>query len=398
MQAGVGLVGAGFVADIHARAYTEIPGLEARVVAVAAASTSSAAAFASRHGVPDAYDDYRQILRRDDVRVVDICAPNHLHETIAVAAARAGKDVICEKPLTGYFGDAGAADPVGMTDRSLMLADALRSADRMIGAARDAGVKLMYAENWVYCPAIQRTAELVEAGGGTVLDIRAEESHSGSHAAYSKTWAEAGGGSLVRLAAHPIGAALYIKRREGMRRAGTPIRARSVTAEVGYLNRMPSFQAERRHWVVDDWQDVENWGTAIIAFEDGSRAVIHATDVSLGGIETPFEVLMSNGRIRCDMSHSGLMRAFAPDPMVWGDTYLMEKVDHKGGWSHPSVGEHWMLGYVQELRDFLEAVAHNRQPLSTAELGREVVQVIYAAYQSAQEGRRIDLSGGLGGS
>ena len=87
------------------------------------------------------------------------------------------------------------------------------------------------------------------------------------------------------------------------------------------------------------------------------------------------------------MSHSGLLRAFAPDPMVWGDTYLMEKVDHKGGWSHPSAGEHCMLGYVQELRDFCETIAHDRQPLSTAELGREGVHVIYAAYQSAEEGR-----------
>jgi predicted dehydrogenase len=397
MLLGVGLIGAGFVADIHARAYAEIPGLEARIVAVAAASASSASAFASRHGIADAYDDYRRILGRDDVRIVDICTPNHLHESIAVAAAQAGKDVICEKPLTGYFGGAGAADPVGMTDRSLMLAEATHSADRMLGAARNAGVKLMYAENWVYCPAIQRTAELVEAGGGTVFEIRAEESHSGSHAAYSKTWAGAGGGSLVRLAAHPIGAALYLKRREGMQRSGAPIRARSVTAEVGYLNRIPSFRDEGRHWVADDWQDVENWGTAIITFEDGSRAVIHATDVSLGGIETLFEVLMSNGRIRCDMSHSGLMHAFAPDPTVWGDAYLMEKVDHKGGWSYPTVGEHLMLGYVQELRDFVEAVAQGRQPLSTAELGREVVQVIYAAYQSAQEGRRIDLPGGPGG-
>ncbi len=91
------------------------------------------------------------------------------------------------------------------------------------------------------------------------------------------------------------------------------------------------------------------------------------------------------------MSHSGLMRAFVPDAAVWGETYLMEKPDHKGGWSYPSVDEHWLLGYPQEMRDFVEAVAYDRQPLSTAEMGREVVRVIYAAYQSAEEGRRIDL-------
>ena len=171
----------------------------------------------------------------------------------------------------------------------------------------------MYAENWVYCPAIQRAAELVDASGGTILEIRAEESHSGSHAAYAKSWAKSGGGSLMRLAPHPIGAALYIKHREGVRRGGGPIRAASVTAEVGRLTQMAAFQQEERHWLVDDWEDVEDWCTLIVTFEDGARAVVQATDVSLGGIETPFEVLMSNGRIRCDISHSGLIRAFAPD-------------------------------------------------------------------------------------
>ena len=272
-----------------------------------------------------------------------------------------------------------------------MLAEALRSADRMIAAAQGAGVRLIYAENWVYCPAIQRAIRLAEAAGGTVFEIRAEESHSGSHAAYAKAWSKAGGGSLMRLAPHPIGAALYLKQREGLWRGGKPIRAASVTAEVGHLTEMASFVAEEKHWVVDDWEDVENWGALIITFEDGSRATIQATDVSLGGIETPFEVLMSNGRIRCDISHSGAIRAFAPDPAIWGDAYLMEKVDHRGGWSHPSVDEHWMLGYPHEIQDFCESVAYDREPQSTVALGRQVVQVIYAAYQSAEEGRRVDL-------
>ena len=69
----------------------------------------------------------------------------------------------------------------------------------------------------------------------------------------------------------------------------------------------------------------------------------------------------------------------------------MEKVDHRGGWSYPSVDEHWLLGYPHEIRDFLACVAHDREPRSTAALGRQVVQVVYAAYQSAEEGRRIDL-------
>ncbi|MBN1640859.1 MAG: Gfo/Idh/MocA family oxidoreductase [Anaerolineae bacterium] len=393
----IGLIGAGYVADIHARSYAHVARdgegkpVEAELVAVAASSSESAARFARTHGIPAAYDDYRRILARDDVDAVDVCTPNELHESIVVAAARAGKHALCEKPLTGYFGGPGAATPVGATPRSWMRAAALRSVDRMIGAARGAGVTLGYAENWVYCPAIQRALGLAQASGGTVLEIRAEESHSGSHARYAKEWARAGGGSLMRLAPHPIGAALHFKAREGMWRDGRPIRASWVTAEVARLDRVPSFLAEDVHWVVDDWVDVENWCEAIIGFEDGTRAVVHAADVSLGGIETPFEVRMSTGRIVCNVSHSGAIRAFAPDPGLWGDAYLMEKADHRGGWSYPSVDEHWMLGYPHEMADFCGAVAYDRAPISTVDLGREVVDVIYAAYQSAEEGRRIDL-------
>ena len=391
MQVRVGMIGAGFVADIHARAFAEIHDIDLEVVAVAATSTGSAQAFASRHGIPAAYDSHMRILGREDVNLVDICTPNSLHAPLAIAVADAGKHVICEKPLTGYFGGEDAADPVGATPREVMRARALHNADRMVDAAERAGVKLMYAENWVYCPAMRKTLELVEAAGGTILRIRGEESHSGSHAAYSRTWARAGGGSLARLASHPIGAALYLKQREGICRNGKPIRVASVTAEVGDLSKMAAFQAEGRHWIADDWHDVENWCALIITFDDGARALINATDVVLGGMEGTFEVCMSNGHIKCDMTHSGLMRAFVPDAAIWGDTYIMEKVDHKGGWTYPSLDERWMLGYPQEMRDFAEAVAHDRQPLSTGELGRDVVQVIYSAYVSAEEGRRVDL-------
>ena len=394
MKVRVGLIGAGFSASIHASAYAVVRVVDVEIAAVAALPLESAQAFARTHGIASAYDDYRRLLERDDIDVVDICAPNTLHAPFAIAAAEAGKHIICEKPLTGYFGGKGAADPVGATPKELMLEEAIRSSDQMISAAKNAGVKLMYAENWIYAPPVQKAMDLVDTAGGTVLEIRAEESHSGSHAAYAREWAQAGGGALVRLGSHPIGATLYIKRREGMGRTGRAIRPVSVVADVANLARITSFQAEGRHWIVDDWHDVENWSVLVITFEDGSRARISASDTVLGGMEDILEVYLSNGRIRCDMGHSGLVRAFAPDPTVWGDAYIMEKVDHRGGWSYPSVNEHWMLGYQQEIQDFIEAIAWDREPLSTGNLGRDVVEVMYAAYQSAEEGRRVELRRG----
>src|SRR4029453_17665865 len=104
----------------------------------------------------DAYDDYRRVLDRRDVDVVDLCVPNYLHHQMALDALAAGKHLIVEKPLTGYFGGPDAGDPVGRTPRLVMLREALRSADEIIAAAERAGVRLMYAENFVYAPSIQK--------------------------------------------------------------------------------------------------------------------------------------------------------------------------------------------------------------------------------------------------
>ncbi len=387
----VGLIGAGFVGSIHARAYRRITDLDVDIAAVAAVPLEQAKELAERYHVADAYADYRRILERDDINLIDLCVPNHLHERFAIEAAAAGKHIVCEKPFTGYFGGPGAAKPVGATSKQIMLKEALQSTDRMIEAARRQGIKLMYAENWLYCPAVQKAMRLAAASGGTILELRAQESHSGSHAAYAKTWEQAGGGALVRLAPHPIGTAIYFKQQEGLRKTGQPIRVASVTAEAGDLSKMPALLAEKSPWLVADWRDVENWCTVILTFADGARALIQASDIVLGGMEDTLQVFLSNARIDCDMGHSAMIKAYAPTNEVFADEYIMEKVSTKAGWTYPSVDEEWILGYPQEIRDFVEAVAFDRAPLSGADLGREVVEVMYAAYLSAEEGRRIAL-------
>lgn len=387
----IGLIGAGFVAHIHARSYARLADLGVDLAAVAAVPLSQAEELARGFGIPAAYEDYRRVLEREDIDVVDLCVPNHLHEPFAVEAARAGKQVICEKPLTGYYGGPESSDPVGATPKRIMLEAATRSAARMLAAAAEHGVRLMYAENWLYAPAVQKAARLVEASRGTILEIRAQECHSGSHAGYAKSWRLAGGGALVRLGPHPLGTAMFLKWREGLRREGRPIRVQSVTAEVGNLTRIPSLREEPEKWLVSDWQDVEDWATVLLTFSDGSRATVFASDTVLGGMEDTLEIYLSNGRVKCDMTHSTMMQAYAPSPKVFESEYIAEKLETKAGWSNPSIDEEWLLGYPQELRDFVEAVLYDRQPVSTAELGRDVVRVMYAAYVSAEEGRRVEL-------
>ena len=129
----------------------------------------------------------------------------------------------------------------------------------------------------------------------------------------------------------------------------------------------------------------------LLASRTARAATISASDVVLGGMEDRLEILLSNSRLRASFARSNLFEAYAPDPEVFADEYLAEKLETKAGWSYPSVDEHWLLGYPQEMRDFVEAIAYGRAPLGDGRLGRDVVEVMYAAYVSAEEGRRVDL-------
>lgn len=82
-----------------------------------------------------------------------------------------------------------------------------------------------------------------------------------------------------------MGVVLHLKHHEGMRRRGRPIRVRSVVADVGQLTGLPQVRAEPRRWLVDQREDVEDWATALLTFEDGTKATVHATDVSLGRVK-----------------------------------------------------------------------------------------------------------------
>ena len=385
----VGLVGAGFAAHLHMGGYHRCGDVDVEVVSVASAHKQSAERFAREHGIPSATDSVDAILADDTINLVDLCVPNDQHERLAIAACQAGKHVLCEKPLTGYFGGPEAKDPVGDTPRDIMLAGAIESAQRMVRTAECRGVRLMYAENWVYSPAIVKAQRLAAASGGAILEIRGQECHSGSHAAYSRTWRRAGGGALLRLGSHPLGAALWLKSQEGLQHHGRSIRPASVLADVDNLPRGALAASGGR--LVGDWHDVENWATLLLAFDDGSRATIHATDTVLGGIEDTLELMLSNCHLKCDLTHNSSLMAYAPEDGAYGNEYLMEKIHTQAGWNYVGIDEDFLMGYPQEIHDASHSIAHHHPPRSSGALGLEVVRVIYAAYLSAERGCRIEL-------
>jgi predicted dehydrogenase len=379
----VGIVGARFAAELHAVNYGPLRGSRVELAAVCARTVGDAEAFARRHGIPRVFSDYRKLVECPEVEVVDVCATTDAHHEIAIASARAGRHVIVEKPLTGYFGE--ATDPP-----AAMLDTALANADAVLEAVARAGVTFCYAEDFVYAPPVAKLRRLMEVGGGTVLELRAEESHSGSHAAYARRWRTAGGGALLRMGSHPVGVVLQLKHHEGQARRGRPIRAVSVLADTARLTALPDVAA-RKQFLRAAPEDVEDWSVAIITFDDGTKATVHSNDVTLGGVRNVVTAYLTNGVLHANITPSTSVMAYAPDAAVWGDEYISEKVETKAGWQFPAPEEDWMRGYPQELEDFVDAIRDRREPLSGAALARDVVEVIYAGYLSAATGRRVDL-------
>jgi predicted dehydrogenase len=178
---GVGIVGAGFVAGLHAEALGRVPG--AKVVGVASATPGRAEAFAAQHGIPHGYADYRVLLERPDVQMVTLALPNDLHCQVTVDAAAAGKHVVCEKPM------------------ALNLAEC----DRMIAACEAAGVKLMYAEELCFAPKYVRAKQLADEGAlGRVYLVKQSECHYGPHADWFWDVNRSGGGVLMDMGCHSI--------------------------------------------------------------------------------------------------------------------------------------------------------------------------------------------------
>ena len=382
---GIGFIGSRFAAELHAIALRKLRGTKCEIVAVCSKTRQSAEDFAKKFKIPHVYTDHRQMLERRDISVVTLPVVTSLHHSLIIDAAEAGKHVIVEKPLTGSFHEARAVSRQAMFDEAMKNTDAVRDA-----CSRNR-ITLAYAENFVYAPPITKLRRLMDASGGLLLDMRAEESHSGSHAAYSRRWATAGGGSLMRLGSHPVGAVIHLKHYEGMKKFGRPTRVKSVVADVAQLTKVPAFQAEPKKWLVTAWEDVEDWSAAILTFEDGTKATIHATDANLGGVKNLLTAYLSNCVVQANVLPNTSLQVFAPDGLIWGDEYLTEKVETAAGWQFPNPDDEWMRGYPQEMEDFVDSFREGREPLSNFLLARETVEVIYAAYVSAQEGHRVEL-------
>jgi len=394
----IGLIGTGFAARFHLASYRKVYGEDFQVVALCGRQPARVAALAEQFGIVGRFTSSDELLRDPGINVVDLCVPNHLHAALIQEAARHGKHVICEKPLGGYFGPPGATDAWSAqgAPRQAMLEAVADQARQVRDAVQRAGITFCYGENWVYAPPIAKVNRLMAASESAILRIEAEESHSGSHAAYARRWRTAGGGSLLRLGVHPIGGALHLKYEEGRRRTGQPIRPASVLAQVATLTEMATFRAQSPHHLITGWHDVEDWCGLLLTFADGSVAQLSASDTTLGGIRNYLSAYGSRCVATAHINPNNSCVAYTPSGQYLQGEYLVEKAETKEGWSFPAPDEDAVTGYVEELRDFIHAVATRREPQAGLMLAMDVLAVVYAGYLSAEQGRRVDLGPYLG--
>ena len=277
--------------------------------------------------------------------MVVVGIPNDLHCQIALDAASLGKHVVMEKPLC------------------LNLAEA----DQMIEACRKARVKLMYAEELCFAPKYVRLKTLLDEGAlGRPTLIKQSEKHNGPHAAHFWDVAHSGGGVTMDMGCHAIEFFRWVLGRP-------PVK--SVYAQMSTL-----IHGEKTIRGDDN-------AILILEFADGTTAIAEESWTKLGGMDDRAEIHGSEGVAYADLLRGNAVEAYSSK----GFGYAVEKAGSTTGWTFPIYEEAWNYGFHAEMAHFVDCVQNDKKPLVSGEDGRAVLEVIFAAYESARTGSKVFL-------
>ena len=385
----VGMVGAGRGTELHMGGYARVRGVDLRLKTIMARRPEQLEPAKERYGFDSATLDLDDMLSDPEINLIDICTPPYAHVDVIIRALQAGKNVICEKPLTGYFGATGDIAPIGDTvPKKQMYEHMLEELSRLREVVRNSDKRFMYAENFIYAPAIQRAAEIVTAKKSRILYMKGEESLKGSSSPVAGDWCKTGGGTFIRTGSHPLSAVLWLKQIEASAH-GEEIRLESVLADMGRVT--PGLTDYEHRHIAARPKDVEDTGTVILSFSDGTKAVLIATDTLLGGSRNYVQLYCNDAAINCNLTLSDLMETYLLDEDGLDGLTLSEMLPSKTGWNRPFVVDEIIRGYTDEMQDFVEAVAYDREAKSGFRIAYDTAQALYAAYYSADEGRRIKL-------
>jgi UDP-N-acetyl-2-amino-2-deoxyglucuronate dehydrogenase len=350
------IIGCGKMAQVHAQALKNIQ--ETELVAVQSRSVEKVAATAARFGVK-AYSDIAEMIQREQVQVVVICTPHPAHRAAAIIAMENGAHVLSEKPL----------------------AVSLEDCDAMIATSAQTNKQLGMISQRRFYPGCRRIKDAIDAGKlgtpmlGSVIMYGWRDEKYYSSDPWRGSWAQEGGGVLVNQAPHQLDLLLWYMGSEMEELYG-------VWQNINH-----------------PYIEVEDTATAIIRFKNGAVANIIVSNAQKPGIYGKVHIHGSNGASAGVQTDGGLM--FLPG---------------QSGINEPPLNDMWTLpGEEQQLdvyraedmaefnavdnaveyyvrlqnRDFIVAVAENRQPMVTAKQGRKTVELFTALYRSSKERQPI---------
>jgi len=368
----IGMIGYGFMGRAHSNAYRKVNNffnLEYRPVlkAVCARDAEKAKAFADTWGYESVETDWKKLIARKDIDAVDICTPNNLHKEIALAAAAAGKMILCEKPL------------------------AMNSAEgaEMVAAVEKAGVPNIVWYNYRRVPAVTMAKKLIEEGRlGRIFHYRAvflqdwtisTDLPQGGQALWRLDVNAAGSGVTGDLLAHCIDTALWLN--------GSIDTVSAMTE---------TFVKERKHQLTGKVEKVgiDDACAFLARFKNGSLATFESTRYARGhkALYT-FEINGEKASIAWDLHDLHRLSYFDHQDegklRAWRSIHV---TDHGG--EHPYMDHWWVPGlqigyehsFVHQVADFLEGLATGKPAGPTFRDALETQQVCDAVLKSAREG------------
>lgn len=380
-ELGIGMVGYAFMGAAHSQAWRTAPAffdlpLHPRLRAICGRNEDAAGDVARRFGWESVETDWRALLTRDDIDVIDICTPGNTHAEIAIAALEAGKHVLCEKPL----------------------ANTVAEAEAMAAAATEAakhGVRAMVGFTYRRTPAVSYARQLVASGRiGTIRHVRGQYlqdwlTDENTPLSWRLDKSLAGSGALGDIGAHVIDMAQFVTGSTITSVSGlmeTFVKTRPIAGESATLGGTSSADAERGPVTVDD-------AAAFTArFADGAIGVFEATRFATGRKNAlRLEVNGTRGSIAFDFEDMNVLELFdaTEDPAVGGFRRIqVTEASHPyiAAWWPPGHGLGYEHGFTHQVVDLVTDIAKGADPAPSFADGLAVQRVLAAVEASAADG------------
>ena len=330
------MLGTGFIADFYTLTLHNQRGPE-QVHMVYSRSEERAKGFQDKWGVPNGSTSLKKAINSSETDTVIIGLPNNRHEEAVIAAAEAGKAVLCTKPLGRNA----------------------EEAKRMLDAVEKAGVFNGYLEDLVYPPKTLKAIQSVKNGAlGKILWVRSRETHPGPHSDWFWDIEQAGGGAIVDMGCHCV---------EIIRNfVGKGIRPVEAMCWADTLV----------HPI-----DAEDHGIGLIRFENGAMGQFEVSWAFRGGMDLRDEISGSEGTIW--LNH-WLRTGYEMFTSVGQGGYVAEKAEGDTGWLFPVGDEAAELGYTDMFNEMFNCLDNSTKPMETFYDGYVVNAMIDACYKSAK--------------